>query len=878
MQAAKLVLFGGLLLQGAPGTETIWVEGEAPAKSTFARHGWYDDVKKDVLSGGNWLSHYGPQPGEASWPVEVKEGGEYAFWVRCNNLMVTQHHRIDQGEWAACDLASEPREEMMISPRPDHRTLSWNRLGKVRLAAGPHTVSFRLSSRTQNHGGIDCFVLTNAGFVPTGARKPVPRGLAKPDDWFEVIPDDDVFSPNSITDLSSHLHKPAGKLGFVQRRGSGLVAGGQPVKFWGCGANIQAGKPRAWQEQWARTLAKHGVNMVRQHTIHEHLGPLRKDGFDPKKLEEWDGWFAALKTRGLYMTWSFFYPYVLSRDEGYDLFDELPPHHGNANLRSTSGIVTVEPALQECEWRYVQALLAHKNPHTGLRYVDDPALAVVEVRNEDSIFWHAPLNDLASGKSFPRHAARLRQRWAEWLRKRYATDEKLREAWGEGARAGDSLSNGAMGIYGAWELKGEGPQNRREARRAGDFIRFLAEAQREGYALRERKLREIGFKGVTVTTAWRAGEAGADPANTWTDDAMDMIDRHNYFGGGAGGHSVKEGEVRNETHLAQPGSGILASGLYQVEDKPFSITEWTQLPPNEWKAECAPLVAFYGMGLQGWDASCHFLSSRNRMGAGWPNLSSYVTDTPHYIGQFPALAFAVLKGHVQEAPVAAARRVKVDALFQGIDPLRQDFTGGGYDAKAVKGNLATPSEVLAIGRVTAKFADDAAPPEKADWSASWDREKKVVRSLTGELSWDYGRRVVTVVTPKTQAVIGFAGGGSFDLPGVKVDVKTAFVSLIFTPLDDLPLVSSKNILVTAMSRDKQAGTEYDESGSRLLKAGGPPLLMEPVQAAVTLKGAPPLEVRAVDLFGVPTEAKVPLSGPSFSIDGRFQTYYYQIRR
>ena len=60
------------------------------------------------------------------------------------------------------------------------------------------------------------------------------------------------------------------------------------------------------------------------------------------------------------------------------------------------------------------------------------------------------------------------------------------------------------------------------------------------------------------------------------------------------------------------------------------------MPPNVWKLEAAPLFAFYGMGLQGWDASYHFLNSRCYPGDGWPGLSSYMTDTPHYIGQFPA--------------------------------------------------------------------------------------------------------------------------------------------------------------------------------------------------------------------------------------------------
>jgi hypothetical protein len=138
--------------------------------------------------------------------------------------------------------------------------------------------------------------------------------------------------------------------------------------------------------------------------------------------------------------------------------------------------------------------------------------------------------------------------------------------------------------------------------------------------------------------------------------------------------------------------------------------------------------------------------------------------------------------------------------------------------------------------------------------------------------------VVTVATPKTQALIGFAGGASYDLPGLRVEVKTSFVSLIFTPLDDQPLPASKNILVTAMARDMQSGTEYGADGAKLIKAGGPPLLMEPVMATVTLKGAPPAEVRVVDLYGVPTDVKVPASGATFTIDGRYQTYYYQVRR
>ena len=56
---------------------SIWVEGEAPAKSSAQKHGWYDGVNRDVLSGANWLSHYGPAPAEASYEVDVAEAGSH---------------------------------------------------------------------------------------------------------------------------------------------------------------------------------------------------------------------------------------------------------------------------------------------------------------------------------------------------------------------------------------------------------------------------------------------------------------------------------------------------------------------------------------------------------------------------------------------------------------------------------------------------------------------------------------------------------------------------------------------------------------------------------------------------------------------------------
>lgn len=871
--------------------EAVWIEGEAATQSTFVKHNWYSNVVTDRLSGGAWLSHYGAQPGQAAWRFSVKEGGSYTGWARVNVVRSQYGYRLDGSPEAELDITTDLRGRQNLVDTLDHRFIAWTKIGQFDLAPGDHTFVLRSHSNLENSGGVDALVFVNYAWAPSGLAKPeppTPIGQGAPDAWFAFMPDDDAFSPNSILDMSALVEAPAGRHGFVQAVGPRFQFSGtgQPVKFWGVVANMTA-TPEL-QEQQARLYAKYGINMVRQHPVEAVLGRLRRGpdgrpGFDQQRLDRWDRWFATLKRHGIYMTWSCFYPHIIGPDDGYpaDLYAELEDRDGG---KSTSGLVNFMPQLQDAEWRWIEALLQHVNPYTGLRYLDDPALAVIETHNEDCIFWHAPLNDLANPQGkYPRHAAILRRGWAAWLQQKYGNDQALRQAWGQGLRHGDSVTSADLALYGAWEMGPAGPTrnnqvSRAERRRMGDFIQYLAETQRGYYERREKRLRDLGYQASTLTTAWRAGGAAADPANLWCDMAAGAITRHNYFGGGDGNHNVAAGKVNNGMHVTQPGGGLLASGFYQVEDKPFVMTEWTSKTPNEWKAEAAPLIAFYGLGLQGWDASYHFAAARPRFGSGWPDMSSYVTETPHYLGQFPALAFAVYKGHLTESPIVAGRRLKPAELFGGFDPLSQDFTGGGYDDKALQGSLATPPEVFAIGRVTIGIGDDVKPASKADWDRYWDRGQQLVRSVTGEHAWHYGRGLVTIQTRKTQAVIGFAGDLDLDLPGVTVNCRTPFVSLIFTPLDDQPLTSSKQILITALARDIQTGAEYNEDGTRLLNAGSPPLLLEPVQATIAFKGDPLASCRPVDMYGVPIDVEVERQGQTITIDGRYRSYYYEVRR
>jgi len=150
----------------------------------------------------------------------------------------------------------------------------------------------------------------------------------------------------------------------------------------------------------------------------------------------------------------------------------------------------------------------------------------------------------------------------------------LAAAWGAGMRAGDSVGNPDMDIYGAWEMAAAGPANPNELQRMGDCIHFLADTQRGFFEQRESRLRSLGFRGVFVTTAWKAGGPAANAANIYCDYAGGAIDRHAYAGGGVGGHGIAVGDVYNHTHLEAPGTRLLAEVFQQAEDKPFTVSEW----------------------------------------------------------------------------------------------------------------------------------------------------------------------------------------------------------------------------------------------------------------------------------------------------------------
>ena len=89
------------------------------------------------------------------------------------------------------------------------------------------------------------------------------------------------------------------------------------------------------------------------------------------------------------------------------------------------GASIFDPRMIELQKDYATKLLTHRNPYTGLRYVDDPAIAVVETTNENSIFYFFRNADL----SLPYYRDALTMRWNRWLLDRYRDRAAVAAAW-----------------------------------------------------------------------------------------------------------------------------------------------------------------------------------------------------------------------------------------------------------------------------------------------------------------------------------------------------------------------------------------------------------------------------------------------------------------
>src|SRR5260221_972598 len=98
MSRRVIALFAGLSLAISDlHAATIWREGEQPDRQNMHRHPWwYDQVKKEVLSGGDWISNFSDKgQGTAEYDIAVPETADSTFRLPANPTAVEPSYAVD---------------------------------------------------------------------------------------------------------------------------------------------------------------------------------------------------------------------------------------------------------------------------------------------------------------------------------------------------------------------------------------------------------------------------------------------------------------------------------------------------------------------------------------------------------------------------------------------------------------------------------------------------------------------------------------------------------------------------------------------------------------------------------------------------------------
>jgi hypothetical protein len=693
--------------------------------------------------------------------------------------------------------------------------------------------------------------------------------------------------------LEDWIEKPAGLHGRITRQDDKLLYDGKPIQLWGlnlCYGSCAPDKPLA--DQRAAFYPKYGINSVRLHKFADGSGWAGIQSqesaaeYDPEGLDRMDYQVAKFKEAGIYVKLSAHFGTIKAgpadkRDIPY--LEEFGRFDGKKNrIAVPHSAIFYSPEIQTLHIRQIVNLLDHKNPYTGLTYAADPAVAVIEIVNEQSILFYTSPEPL---KASPTLRRQVGERFSAWLHKKYGSRQGLLKAWGERSfdsfqgdgfePVGEDLDKGnILPIGNPWywdpdQLAGSQAYRRQ---RLLDTLEFLTGLEREFYTRYVQAVRDAGYDGELLGSNWQAGRALSHFANLYADYEVGTIDRHNYFGGAKRGD---KGAVNNASMLSRAGSGSLSSGLQQVADRPFMLSEWIHCFPNEWGVEGPAIIGAYGMGLQGWDVSYMFQNSDNAAFSRALGGSTWDVTTPQILGVFPAVARQVLRGDVNEAEPLAVRNVHVPSLFGGRLGFDDKVTQG-YDDKELDGNKVSARSLAAARSVVAFTPEwretpgfDLRPCEKDGFLVS----------STGQLRWKEGPQgFFTMDTAATQAVVGFAAGRSCELSDVTIVLKSRFAAVYVTAQGkDETLADAGKLLIVAIARARNTGMQFNDVGDRLLAKGEAPILMEPVEAAITLKRSGPVRVRLLDHDGLATERTIDVENGTFQIDGRRdKTPYYLV--
>jgi hypothetical protein len=686
--------------------------------------------------------------------------------------------------------------------------------------------------------------------------------------WFAYRGTDPVKRRGTALDVSRLLDAPAGKHGPLQRRGESFgFANGKTIRFWGVNIVASANFPTHEEaDKLAELLAQLGVNVTRHHHMDAAWSTPNVFGnaastlaLDPAMLERFDYLVAALQKRGIYQ---FFDPLVhrqVTAADGVVAVEDVSP-----GMKIEGEFSPQLIALQE---KFLEQLMGHQNPYTKTTYAKDPAVGLIEVINEDSLFWIQQEGVFAV--SSPEYRKQLAKLFSDWLLKKFPGGRgALEKRWQPTSGGGQGLlasEDPAAGNVDALVMFAGSDHERLSRARAADVLRFYYDTAVGYYQRIAAKLKSLGFRGLVAgSNHWVE-----TPIDLFANAQLDYVDRHAYWAHPNGGWGYNPDISWDPGSMLQDaGLGIVGSlAARRVKGLPYSASEWQTSAPNDYRHEGVLAMGAYAALTNMSPVQFAFSHQSSIAPDNIARLSSNfdIVEQPTMLAAWPAVSLLFHRRDVAESTSDAVLKIDEASVF---DPA---FRAG------------PPKELSRLGKTGIGFGQGQTM-EQLNQLVRTQINDGVASANGGELVHDAQHGSLVVNTPRSQAFAGFKPRTKPTLTNVELELDSPFAVVIVTALDDQPLTSSKRILVSALGNAVNSGMTLAPGRNRLVNAGTSPVLVEPIAGKLSLRGLTADKQRKVHALGPNGErdhavgAVETTDGLSFRLSAEHRAMHYEIVR
>lgn len=665
-----------------------------------------------------------------------------------------------------------------------------------------------------------------------------------------------------LVGIQNHI---AGSKGFVESKYGHFYIGDERIRFFGTNICMGACFPEAsLAKEIVDHLKQHGFNAVRLHHMdwNTEVGIFKdsKDNtliLDDEKLDKMDYFISLLEESGIYINFNTHVSRQFAKNDGMPDYDKI--------LFAGKFINYFDDHAKALHKDYIKKLLDRENKYTGKKYKNDPGICMIEISNENWIYYGWMSGFLHTNKnqsesyftwSVPQYYLdKLDKKWNIWLKKCYKTTKNLLEKWSSDDTAcflteGDYKSLGINQTIEAGNINRLQWDNRNKYPHAvlEDNAKFYNEIERAYFVevLDYLKI-ELGFRvPVTTTSGYFANPT------LFNQTVGDYTDTHFYVDNmgsvgedfGMKGISIIRDNVSN--------SGIESAGMYnfiascalsKVKDMPLSISEYNVSFPSKYEYEIHPVLTSYAL-YQDWDALFQFGYGHDLKHEYYtkeqPLLSSLdLVNNDMKMAQSAICAQMFIRGDIKIAKKTITAKYNNQEMFSLLNSNESWSYNRVWDWNF---DLKGPFPFVSIYKY--KFEREynqkyTSIPSELFEAREYDEffNAKEHISDDNQLKW-YGyddKNYLIIESEKTQGVVGF-------IKNKEIKTKNATIkmdkdcSILLTANDNSNLIDSKNITICISVGQYNTNQKLNEqSGFNKGDWGEAPLCQDKISGKLQLR-------------------------------------------